>query len=518
MCKVIKNLSQISIFLFLSTLLVSLAQASPWPASAFNPKANSDDVLLPMPCAGKMTFRKVLLPVQKPLDDLPILLGSTEQDWGVLEGTSEAHIGGSFTDSPAGSGRYYLIGKYEVSLLQYDAVMNEKCLDPVVKNRVPKTGLSWFDAIQFGDRYSQWLQKNALSELPHEDGAPGFVRLPTEVEWSFAARGGVAVTPTEFQQSRFPMSQALSNYAWYAGPQSSNGKIRPTGLLDPNPLGLHDVLGNADEMIFEPFRLRTHGRSHGQAGGFVVRGANYLTPGADIRTSWRVEQPYYREGQQNRIVTTGFRVVLVAPAITSTKRMEQLQKEWISRGQSSEQKAVDASTRLDRLAAQSQGTAIEAELRSVRDQLRAANQLQQEQRDRAMRSSIQSGAFLCAELNQSGRRVRDLDNWLDKECKASQSANQERTCENIRMSREKFKQALDTVLGLYSDSIVELGSIYPVNDLNAQAQVVRQMLTARRSNNLDRYVDTYATSLREYITDRKIQKPTWLANCVAVVP
>ncbi|KAG1250143.1 hypothetical protein G6F66_015401 [Rhizopus arrhizus] len=53
------------------------------------------------------------------------------------------------------------------------------------------------------------------------------------------------------------------------------------------------MLGNADEMIFESFRLNKLDRQHGQAGGFIGRGGNYLTPQPDMRTASRREQPYY---------------------------------------------------------------------------------------------------------------------------------------------------------------------------------------------------------------------------------
>ena len=53
------------------------------------------------------------------------------------------------------------------------------------------------------------------------------------------------------------------------------------------------MLGNASEMMFEPFRLNKLDRQHGQAGGFVVRGGNYLTSEGELRTALRQEEPYY---------------------------------------------------------------------------------------------------------------------------------------------------------------------------------------------------------------------------------
>ena len=99
----------------------------------------------------------------------------------------------------------------------------------------------------------------------------GFARLPTEVEWEFAARGGTAVSQADFSERVFPMTEGIVRYVWFAGAESANGKAQFIGLLKPNPLRLHDMLGNIDEMVFEPFRLNRLNRLHGQAGGYVVR-------------------------------------------------------------------------------------------------------------------------------------------------------------------------------------------------------------------------------------------------------
>jgi hypothetical protein len=494
------------------------AFAAPWPPAIYNPKPLEHDVLLPMPCDGSMVFRVIEVAAQTPLDDARIGAGSPEATWGVLEGRYDMHIAGSFSPVAPKRNRFYLLAKYEVSKLQYAAVMQEQCLQPSTASRLPQTSVSWFDAVEFANRYSQWLQTHAVQSLPTEDGVAGFVRLPTEAEWTYATRGGLAVALNEFEQSRFPMTGPLAQYVWYAGPSSSNGSIRPTGLLQPNPLGLHDVLGNADEMMFEPFRLRTHGREHGQAGGFIVRGGNYLTPGDDIRTSWRVEQPYYQQGQPTRLKTTGFRLSLVAPTTTSSQRLTQLQQDWLALGQSSSADEANATDTLGRLAEQTDDDAVQNELNAVRDRLRSANQVAQEQRERAMRSSLQLGAFLCTQLNQMGRHVERGRAFIAHSCKAENPLSTEQTCQQMSASLAQSEKALDVVLGLYSDSIVELGSIYAQTALEAQKAMVRELLIARRQSNLDRYVDTYVLELRDYADTRMVDKARWLDNCVKVVP
>jgi formylglycine-generating enzyme required for sulfatase activity len=59
------------------------------------------------------------------------------------------------------------------------------------------------------------------------------------------------VDTAQFRDSRYPMDD-IKNYEWYSGSQSSNGKLQLIGLLNPNPLGLYDMLGNVSEMMFTP--------------------------------------------------------------------------------------------------------------------------------------------------------------------------------------------------------------------------------------------------------------------------
>lgn len=221
--------------------------------------------ILSCPCLA-MAFRRIDIPVASPLDDLPITLGQDGGEWGVIEHSYPAFIAGSFADSSKGKGRYYLMAKYELTALQYQTLMEGNCPTPSRKLSIPATRMSWFEAVTAADKYNQWLRSNARDKLPKEEDEPGFLRLPTEVEWEFAARGGLKVNSAEFRDMRYPMDD-IKNYEWYAGAQSSNGKIQLVWRLAHNPLGLYDMLGNVSEMMFTPFSLNKLHRMHGQTGG-----------------------------------------------------------------------------------------------------------------------------------------------------------------------------------------------------------------------------------------------------------
>lgn len=61
------------------------ARRMPRDEKFWNPKPLADDVILPMPCDGAMAFRKVAIPLNKPLEDYNITLGQEGDDWGYVE-------------------------------------------------------------------------------------------------------------------------------------------------------------------------------------------------------------------------------------------------------------------------------------------------------------------------------------------------------------------------------------------------------------------------------------------------
>jgi formylglycine-generating enzyme required for sulfatase activity len=404
------------LFIAAALLAASLAAAAP-PAFAgkpdpFDPHPAPDDLIMPMPCGGAMVFRKVATSNYQGgllgalLGDRRVVLGSPDESTAYSEYSRADYIAGAFAENDKQNGtgtRYFLLGKYEVSKAQYDAVMSEgaNCPKDDFDAALPVTSVSWFDAVEFTRRYSSWLYKNAFDKLPTILGAPGFVRLPTETEWEFAERGGLAVPPNEFQKRVFsPDGQQLQGYAWFAGQNSADGALEPIGTTQfANPLGFYDMLGNASEMVLDPFHLIRGTREHGLVGGFIAKGGSFETPQSEMRSSMREEFSYFnpRTKAETKARQMGFRVSMADVALPDLRSINALKQDW----DAARQAVTDLPGKpLDQLAALAKNQA-DPMLRSTLDTIRVDLTTELTDAKDARKSANEASIFAIISMQES---------------------------------------------------------------------------------------------------------------------
>ena len=132
------------------------------------------------------------------------------------------------------------------------------------------------------EKFCRWLS----------DRERAVYRLPTEAEWSQACSAG---TPTQWWFG--DDATALARFAWFDA--NAAARTHQVGLLEANPFGLHDILGNAAEWCLTRNSLRP---------SWVLCGGSYLSPPSESGPARRNEPPAAARA------VGGVRLVLELPA------------------------------------------------------------------------------------------------------------------------------------------------------------------------------------------------------------
>jgi formylglycine-generating enzyme required for sulfatase activity len=197
------------------------------------------------------------------------------------------------------------LGRFEVTQEQYRQISGASP-SQFEGRGLPVDSVSWDDAQAFCKKATRTAGFQPAPEADKMPAVQWAVRLPTEAEWEYACRAGVA---TSYHSGATEAD--LDRAGWYN--QNSGETTHPVGQKAANAWGLYDTHGNvwewcADWFALYPAGAATDPRGAAQGQERVLRGGSWFCdPGLCRSSNRRKNRPV------SRFPNYGFRVAADAP-------------------------------------------------------------------------------------------------------------------------------------------------------------------------------------------------------------
>ena len=170
----------------------------------------------------------------------------------------------------------FYLAKTELTQAQWTAVMGDNPSSKLAAD-LPVVNVNWFGAIEYCNRRSlkeglepcysyaefganpdSWPEGWNQEDVNHSKVSCNWLlsgyRLPSEMEWLFAAGGG-----SKSRYYAYSGSNEVDEVAWHKG--NSGGTIHAVGTKAANELGFHDMSGNVWEWLWDIYGEYPHGNS-----------------------------------------------------------------------------------------------------------------------------------------------------------------------------------------------------------------------------------------------------------------
>ncbi len=477
---------------------------------------------LPLEGAAKLEFCTVPLEIgDAPFATREFWLGGRGQG-GFKEPPTRTLISGSVVLQVGGKPDWcMLMGKTEITVAQWNTVMGLPAA-PEAEANFPATRKSKAEIQCFLEKLNEYLYSNRgkqLLRLPL-DGSPTkvFFRLPSEAEWEFVARGGRAVDATRFD-SPTPYKDELNRFEWFAGQKSSKGVPKPVGILEANPLGLHDMLGNVSEIVESHFQIEY---SQGRFGGLVLRGGDFRTDEKDVRASLRYETPcvFEDDGTTYRASNAGFRLAIGSMIIPNVVTVGNLENAWAAH----KDKRIQPATAISGVASLRESVRDETdEMRKQADEMRKQikdlaekKEMGTAERDAAV-ARIATLEALIGSLEGKVKRAEELSSLSAIRLGSMTSLNVTRDIATLDVLRENRNENLVAAVErkisdakrVVEDSCKLLGEATPAI-VERQFGEWEQVLKERGGDTQMEATRVFRKAAFEYMKNRRIDMDSWL--------